>query len=75
MCALSLSNIYTVCRFETRPKSAINHLGLEGDPIKIIKTIIMLFDNNTNTEKTLNVGDKYSFFSCFVQTKLTELDF
>jgi len=68
LCALSLSNIYTVCWVETLPKSAMNHLGLEGDPIKII--IIMLSDNNTNTEKTLNVRDKYNFVSVLYRQSL-----
>lgn len=66
VCSQLIKHLYRVCWIETLPKSAINHLGLEGDPIT--KIIIMLFDNNTNTEKTLNVDDKYSNF--FVQTKL-----
>lgn len=61
LCSQLIKHLYRVCWFETRPKSAINH---REDPFKIIIIIIiMLSDNNTNTEKTLNVGDKYSFFS------------
>lgn len=53
MCFQFIKHLYRVCWFKTRPKCTINHLSLEGEPIKI-KT--MLTDNNTDTEKTLSEG-------------------
>lgn len=48
----SLSNIYTQSA-KTCPKCNINYLHLRGDPIK---QKLMLIDNNTDTEETLNLG-------------------